>query len=120
MASEAKRGKPKPLITQAERDIYKGLIEGLDLDDIVMENGLSYDEAVKAHKTVMKRFRDKADYDIDEDKGLILARYDDLYNRALKLGNYKVCKSILDSEAEIKNIKQTSTVVNNDIVLDWG
>lgn len=120
MASEAKRGKPKPLITQAERDIYKGLIEGLELDDIIIEKGLTYDEAVKAHKSVMRRFSDKSDYDIDEDKGLILARYDDLYRRALKLGNYKVCKAILDSEAEIKNIKQTSTVVDNNITLDWG
>lgn len=120
MANEVKRGKPKPFATQAERDIYKGLIEGLDIDEIANENGLTYDEVAKAHKAVMKRFRDKADYDIDEDKGLILARYDDLYRRALKLGNYKVCKSILDSEAEIKNIKQTSAVVDNNITLDWG
>lgn len=81
------------------------------------------DWRLKKFKALLKRAKEiqaKAVQDTEAARAEIVAKYDHLYKLAMKVGNIKEAKNILDSKAKVLGLTKEGLLGEGGIIAVWG
>ena len=81
------------------------------------------DWRLKKFKALVKRAKEiqaKAVQDTEAARAEIVAKYDHLYKLAMKVGNIKEAKNILDSKAKVLGLTKDNLLGESGIIAVWG
>lgn len=101
-------------------DVDELMLQGYDINVAYKLAGGPIGQKCKVLTAVKHKRKVWLKNSADDDKAEMLTMYMNLFQKSYSLGNYKLCKSIMDSISEIKKVKENAVTVKSDYDIEWS